>query len=133
MDRRSLLKIIAGLPFTKSLFTASAADEAPAPFSRLRPGDPKWPSDEAWEELRRRLDGQLIKVVSPLSACAGATPSENCDQVFKELRNPYYLGDEAGLTQALGWVGAWTSPERLCGCGEIGRRRRRGGEFRAGA
>src|SRR5271166_2646859 len=61
MDRRSLLKITAALPFTESLFTASAADEAPAPFSRLRPGDPAWPSDEVWEELRRRLDGQLIK------------------------------------------------------------------------
>jgi FAD/FMN-containing dehydrogenase len=29
--------------------------------------------------------------------------------VFKELKNPYYLGDEVGLTQSLGWVDAWTS------------------------
>ena len=29
--------------------------------------------------------------------------------MFKELKNPYYLGDEVGLTQSLGWVGAWTS------------------------
>jgi FAD/FMN-containing dehydrogenase len=29
--------------------------------------------------------------------------------VFKELKNPYFLGDEVGLTQSLGWVGAWTS------------------------
>ena len=55
------------------------------------------------------LDGKLIKVVSPLSACVGGPPSEACDQVFKELRNPYYLGDEVGLTQTLGWIGAWTS------------------------
>ena len=33
----------------------------------------------------------------------------DCAQVFKELKNPYYLGDEVGLTQSLGWVGAWTS------------------------
>jgi FAD/FMN-containing dehydrogenase len=25
------------------------------------------------------------------------------------LKNPYYLGDEVGLTQSLGWVDAWTS------------------------
>ena len=29
--------------------------------------------------------------------------------VFKELRNPYFLGDEVGLTQSLGRVDAWTS------------------------
>jgi FAD/FMN-containing dehydrogenase len=29
--------------------------------------------------------------------------------VFKELKNPYFLGDEVGLTQSLGWVDAWTS------------------------
>ena len=29
--------------------------------------------------------------------------------MFKDLKNPYYLGDEIGLTQSLGWVDAWTS------------------------
>jgi FAD/FMN-containing dehydrogenase len=29
--------------------------------------------------------------------------------VFKNLKNPYYLGEEVGLTQSLGWVDAWTS------------------------
>ena len=24
------------------------------------------------------------------------------------MKNPYYLGDEVGLTQTLGWVDAWT-------------------------
>ena len=107
MDRRKLLKIMAALPFAKSLLAESAAGGAPAPFSRVRPGDAGWPSDEAWEELGRRLDGELTKVISPLSACAGVQPS--CDKVFKLLKNPYYLGDEVGLTQSLGWVGAWTS------------------------
>jgi FAD/FMN-containing dehydrogenase len=37
-------------------------------------------------------------------------PSDpKCAQVFKELKNPYYLGDEVGLTQTLGWIGGWTS------------------------
>jgi len=109
MVRRSLVRIIAALPFAKSLFAESASRAAAAPLSRVRPGDPNWPSEEAWAELGRGLDGQLIKVVSPLSACMGASPSEAWAYLAKEIKNPYYLGDEVGLTQTLGWVGAWTS------------------------
>ena len=29
--------------------------------------------------------------------------------LFKELKDPYFLGDEVGSTQSLGWVDAWTS------------------------
>ena len=109
MDRRSLLKIIAGLSLVGDfLMRCAASAAAPSPAARVRPGDPDWPSDDAWQELGRGLDGELIKVRSPLSACVGA-PAETCAQVFKALKNPYYLGDEAGLTQSLGWVGAWTS------------------------
>ena len=46
---------------------------------------------------------------SPLAACAQAPSDLACAQVFKQLKNPYYLGDEPGLTQTLGWVDAWTS------------------------
>ena len=77
--------------------------------TRVRPGDPAWPSDESWDELNREVEGRLIKVRSPLAACVGASSDATCAQVFKELKNPYYLGDEVGLTQSLGWVGAWTS------------------------
>ena len=38
-----------------------------------------------------------------------APASAACAQIFKDLKNPYYLGDEIGLTQSLGWVDAWTS------------------------
>ena len=38
-----------------------------------------------------------------------APASPGCAQIFKNLQNPYYLGDEIGLTQSLGWVDAWTS------------------------
>jgi FAD/FMN-containing dehydrogenase len=30
-------------------------------------------------------------------------------EVLQRLRNPYYIGEQPGLTQTLGWVGAWTS------------------------
>ena len=60
-------------------------------------------------QLNRQVEGRLIKVRSPLAACVGASTDPACAQVFKELKNPYFLGDEVGLTQSLGWVGAWTS------------------------
>jgi FAD/FMN-containing dehydrogenase len=50
-----------------------------------------------------------VKVRSPLAACTDAPSSPTCEQLFKDLKNPYYLGDEIGLTQSLGWVDAWTS------------------------
>ena len=55
---------------------------------------------------RRRA---LIKVKSPLSICREAPDSSSCGDVFKALRNPYYIGDHPGLTQTSGWVDGWTS------------------------
>ncbi|MBV8103051.1 MAG: FAD-binding oxidoreductase [Hyphomicrobiales bacterium] len=110
MDRRSLLKIIAGLPFANGLYPGSAVSaEATSSVIRLRPIDPGWPSDEEWNQLGRVVGERLIKVRSPLSGCVDTLPDSACAQVFGELKNPYYLGDEVGLTQTLGWVGAWTS------------------------
>jgi hypothetical protein len=114
MNRRCLLQTMSALPFIGSLFSV-AASGARAPVSRVRPGDPSWPSEEAWAELGRRLDGQLIKVVSPLSACVGAPSSDACVYLAKEIKNPYYLGDEVGLTQTLGWASLDVTPERLRG------------------
>ena len=96
--------MLAALPFARGFLGRSAAAAATAPFSRVRPGDPQWPSDQAWQELGRRLEGRLSRVAPPLPAYFGA-PS----YLTKEIKNPYYLGDEVGLTQTLGWVGAWTS------------------------
>jgi FAD/FMN-containing dehydrogenase len=32
-----------------------------------------------------------------------------CRELFRELKNPYYIGDNVALTQTTGWVDAWTS------------------------
>jgi FAD/FMN-containing dehydrogenase len=61
-----------------------------------------------WGSLRRTLGSRLIKVTSPLDACAKAGGA-GADALFAQCKNPYYLGDEPALTQTLGWVGAWTS------------------------
>ena len=133
LNRRRLLKILAGLPFMSGLLPGgSVAAEPPPPPARVRPGDPAWPSEESWDQLGREVGGRLIKVRSPLAACVGASSDAACAQVFKELKNPYYLGDEVGLTQSLGWVGAWTSRPSVYAVAakttaDVGRR----GQFRA--
>ena len=76
---------------------------------RARPGQPDWPSESSWAQLGQDVGGRLIKVQSPLALCKDAPSGPACTQVFKELKNPYFLGDEPGLTQTLGWVDAWTS------------------------
>jgi FAD/FMN-containing dehydrogenase len=106
-SRRRLLKISAALPFIGDLARGASAA---APLQvRVRLGDPAWPSEASWDQLDRDVGGRLVKVRSPLADCVGGTPDAACEQIFKELKNPYYLGDEVGLTQSLGWVGAWTS------------------------
>jgi FAD/FMN-containing dehydrogenase len=107
LSRRHLLQISASFPFMSTL--ARGALAADRPQARVRLGDPAWPSEESWDQLDHDVGGRLIKVRSPLADCVGGTPDATCEQVFKELKNPYYLGDEVGLTQSLGWIGAWTS------------------------
>lgn len=79
------------------------------PLSRVRPGERGWPSRADWEGLRALVKDRLVAVVSPITPCIGSRDSSRSTAVFARLRNPYYLGDEAGLTQSLGWVDAWTS------------------------
>jgi len=117
MNRRQLLRMVAsGVSFASGLWSALVPTPAAArAASRVRPGDPAWPSDADWDQLNQKVGGRLFKVQSPLAACAPSASSADCAQVFKELKNPYYLGDEAGLTQTLGWVDAWTSqPSAYC-------------------
>src|ERR1700742_1724571 len=107
LSRRRLLGTLAGLPLVGGLPRGASA--AAPPQARVRLGDPAWPSEASWNQLDRDVGGRLIKVRSPLADCIGGTPDATCEQLFKELKNPYFLGDEVGLTQSLGWVGAWTS------------------------
>lgn len=114
MNRRRLLRTVAAaIPLLPGMGAemldprrAVAATRSP---SRVRPGDPAWPSDASWDRLNRDVGGQLVRVQSPFAECVDAPASPGCAQVFKDLKNPYYLGDEIALTQSLGWVDAWTS------------------------
>jgi FAD/FMN-containing dehydrogenase len=87
MKRREVLAAAVGVALPRPVAATTA---------RVRPSDPAWPDAAAWEALNRAADGHLVKV---------ALPSVSSD----ELRNPYFLGDQVGMTQTSGWVDAWMS------------------------
>ena len=108
MNRRRFLKAALAARFLPGIWSqmpalawaASATMSHVA--SRVRPGDPEWPSEARWNSLSLDIGGRLIKVQSPLSVCRDTPDSESCRKVFKELKNPYYIGDQLGLTQTCG-------------------------------
>ena len=80
LSRRRLIQGAAILPLAPSFATTGSERAAAAPVgapSRVRPGDPGWPSSSEWERLRQRVEGRLIKVQSPLGACR-APDGEAC-------------------------------------------------------
>jgi len=108
MNRRGLMKTAAAASF--AFGGPGLAVSAPLrPDSRVRPGDPAWPTDAGWDRLNHAIGGRLIKIRSPLTACQNAPDGEECRNLFNELKNPYYIGDSPALTQTTGWVDAWTS------------------------
>jgi FAD/FMN-containing dehydrogenase len=111
MLRRDFLGGVAAAALYRIARPDSAAAAAPSSsgLRRVRPSDPAWPSPSAWNDLSRRVGGRLIKVESPLDACRNVAEARRCLDVFKELKNPYYVGDNVALTQTCGWLDAWTA------------------------
>ena len=107
MNRRAFLKAIGSaallLPMLPSRVWANTS------FTRRRPSDATWPSDAAWKGLKDAVGGNLIQVDFPLSNLKTDPNSDAAKQLVENLKNPYYIGDEPGLTQTLGWVDAWAT------------------------
>src|SRR5688500_15053417 len=112
MDRRTFLTR-AGAAALLPGVGASCASSAPSPttlsggpWRRVRPGDASWPDAASWKRLDQQVGGQLVKVRSPLDACVEGLDHPGCAQFVRYAKNPYYLGDEVGLTQTLsaGWT-----------------------------
>jgi FAD/FMN-containing dehydrogenase len=104
MKRRTLLRALPALP----LIHAASAAAAIAGTTKSSPGGARatWPSSSQWEALAQRVDGRLFAVRSPFADCASRN-SAACNDLFRHLRNPYFIRDEPALTQTLGWVDAW--------------------------
>jgi FAD/FMN-containing dehydrogenase len=106
MNRRAFLKASGAA----SLLGLSPGKlSANRPIHRVRLSDPGWPSKEVWKRLNDAVGGNLIAVDSPIDACISSSQGSNCQTLFANLKNPYYIGDNPGVTQTLGWVDAWTT------------------------
>jgi FAD/FMN-containing dehydrogenase len=68
--------------------------------SHVRPGLPGWPTDADWARLNQAVGGRLSPV---------RLPDFEAPNVHDLLRDPFYLGEQPGLTQNSGWLDAWRS------------------------
>ena len=78
-------------------------------LGQQRPAPAAWPSKAAWKQLNDAVGGNLVSIDFPLAACRQAAGSSACENLFENIKNPYYIGDHPGLTQTLGWVDAWST------------------------
>jgi FAD/FMN-containing dehydrogenase len=100
MTRRSFLGAGLALAAAATALPRSPALAAAAPRARVRPGGAGWPAAGDWDALKAAVGGRL----SPIAGPDVADPA-----VRKELVNPFYVGDQPGLTQSTGWLDAWRS------------------------
>lgn len=113
MNRRDVLKAAFALPFLSGVMTGGIASAlaatgrkvANAFRSRVRPGDPEWPSLAEWAGLKNEVGGRLLKLQSPFADPNSAA----CHDALKHIKNPFFIGDEPALTQTSGWADAWVS------------------------
>ncbi len=106
MRRRNLLQLAALAPLAGLSVRIGEAASQKIPRGRVRPGDPAWPSETSWEQLSRDVGGRLVKPASPFAGCGAG--HKDCSSALRGIGNPYWIGDEPALTQASGWLDAWT-------------------------
>jgi FAD/FMN-containing dehydrogenase len=98
MRRRRFLAAGLSLAGTTVLHVPPA--RTAAALTRVRPGMPGWPTEPEWEGLKEAVGGRLSPV---------ALPDFKDPVVRKLLSDPFYIGDQPGLTQNSGWLDAWRS------------------------
>src|ERR671933_1210270 len=115
MNRWEFLKRAGAIPLLSVLDASSqpaASERIPSmttPFRRVRPSDPRWPSASQWQALNKKVSGSLFKVRFPIQSCEAMPDSADCASLFKNLKNPYFIGDNPALTETTGWADAWIS------------------------
>ncbi|MGH6878279.1 MAG: FAD-dependent oxidoreductase [Rhizomicrobium sp.] len=111
MLRRDFLKTTAAAAVLQGISLKGLRAFA-AGFRRARPSDAAWPKAASWRKLSDAVGGNLIKVQSLLAPCEADAKSAACSDVLKNLRNPFYLGDQPGGTEVSGWWNAWIPAPR---------------------
>lgn len=111
--RRRLLQSALALRLSPGVWLSSListrALAARGAQARVRPGDAAWPSEARWKQLGQDVAGSLVKVRSPFADCPSVPSGPACRHLLESASNPYFLGDNIGLTQTFGWVDAWRS------------------------
>src|SRR5215469_16682784 len=106
MNRRTFLKAAGS---TALLTMMPHGLRAATRIRRCRPSDAAWPSKAAWNQLNEEVGGNLITVEFPLSILKADPNSDAAKELWKNLKNPFFVGDQVGLTETLGYIDAWTS------------------------
>src|ERR1700758_5643562 len=110
MYRRCFLRSAAAVPLLsllpRGLLAGSTAGDLT--LRRVRPSDPAWPNQASWQELNDALGGNLLKVQSLFAACEAQPQGAACLDAAKNIRNPFYVGDQPEGTEVSGWFDAWT-------------------------
>ncbi len=106
MNRRTTLKAIGSAALLPMLPRGLRASTN---FHRCRPSDAAWPARAAWQRLNDTVGGNLIAVEDPLAILRADPTGAAAKGLLGNLKNPYYIGDQPGLTQTLGWVDAWST------------------------
>lgn len=114
LSRRKFLRgaiLIPSLTRGSSFLFASNGNifEQSKKIKRIRPTNLRWPSLEKWNQLKAAVNGNLIKIESPVNICKATANKETCTDFFNSLKNPYFIGDSPALTQTSGYQGAWQS------------------------
>ncbi len=114
MKRRHLLQTVATLPLLSGglAFRSASAKAAKASarrtIRRARPSDPSWPGTASWAKLREAVEGNLIEVRAMFDSCVTEPDGVACREASKYVKNPYWIGDQAGGTQVSGLLAGWT-------------------------
>jgi hypothetical protein len=106
MERRELLRGVAALPLL-ALPGAAARGSGPA-LQRVRPTDAAWPKPAQWQKLRQQVGDSLLEVQPLFAACAAQPAAAACRELNANIRNPFFIGEQAAGTQVSGWLDAWT-------------------------
>jgi FAD/FMN-containing dehydrogenase len=67
-----------------------------------------WPDAAQWEQLKAAVGGRLEAVRPLMAPCAESAVAAACGVLLKNLRNPFFVGDQVGGTQVSGYMDAWT-------------------------
>jgi hypothetical protein len=108
MNRRQFLSSTTAILLTTGCSRAQQTSGLGLPSRRVRPGDRQWPDAASWAALREKVGGNLIDVRSLFGACEAAPNGATCLDASKNIRNPYWIGDQPSGTEVSGWLDAWT-------------------------